>query len=170
MALVTCYQLTPGGNWSGWKAWRPTPQNSQFIDFTAAQQNDGRVQLWAIDTKLQLWSWYQTLPGGNWTAWSVNWDGAPPLRCVFACQQGGTRGSQLWGIKPDFTLISNFQLTPGGKWNGWSSGSWLNAPPVYELSAAQQNNGCVILWAVGTDQVLRAISQTSPGGDWGSWS
>jgi hypothetical protein len=169
--LATCYQQSPGGNWSGWKTWRATPQNSQIIDLTAAQQNDGRVQLWALDTKLQLWSWYQTSPGGNWTAWSVpNWDGAPPLRTITACQQGGSRGAQLWGITPEFTLISNFQVTPGGNWNGWSSGSWENAPPVYELSAAQQNNGCVELWAVTTEQVLTAIGQTSPGGDWTGWS
>lgn len=169
--LATCYQLTPGGNWSGWKTWRATPQNSQFIELAAAQQNDGRVQLWAIDTKLQLWSWYQNSPGGNWTAWSApKWDGAPALRNIIACQQGGSRGAQLWGIKSDLTLISNFQITPGGNWSGWSSGSWEKAPPVYELAAAQQNNGCVMLWAVTTDQVLTAIGQTSPGGDWGKWS
>jgi hypothetical protein len=171
LGLVTCYQPTPGGSWSGWKKWPATPQNSQFIELTAAQQNDGRVQLWAVDTKLQLWSWYQNSPGGNWTAWSTpNWDGAPPLRNVIACQQGGSRGAQIWGIKPDFTLISNFQITPGGDWSGWSSGSWSNAPPVYELAAAQQNNGCIELWAVTTDQVLTAIGQTSPGGDWTGWS
>lgn len=170
-SLVTCYQITAGGSWSGWQAWPATPQNSQFIEVTAAQQNDGRVQLWAIDTKRQLWSCYQTSPGGDWSAWSApNWDGAPSLSNVAACQQGGSRGAQLWGITEDYVLISDYQVSPGGNWSGWSSGSWSNAQPCYELTGAQQNNGCVELWIVTLKQVLTSISQTSPGGNWSGWS
>ena len=171
LSLVTCYQLTPGGKWSGWQGWPATPQNSQFVEVTAAQQNDGRVQLWVIDTKDQLWSCWQTAPGGDWTGWSgPNWDGAPALSNISACQQGGTRGAQLWGITRDYTLISDYQVSPGGNWSGWSSLSWLNAQPCYELTAAQQNNGCVELWIVTLKQVLSSISQTSPGGNWSGWS
>jgi hypothetical protein len=170
-SLITCYQVTPGGQWSAWQGWAPTSENSQFVEITAAQQNDGRVQLWALDTKGQLWSCWQTSPGGGWVSWhGPNWDGSPQLSDIMACQQGGSRGAQLWAITPDYTLISDFQTTPGGGWSGWSSGSWLNAPQVYELTAAQQNNGCVQLWALTLDQTLISISQTSPGGDWSGWS
>jgi hypothetical protein len=169
--LVTCYQVTPGGNWSGWQGWGATPENSQFIEATAAQQNDGRVQLWALDTKLQLWSCWQTSPGGDWTGWSgPNWNGAPPLANIAACQQGGSRGAQLWGITEDGTLVTDYQVSPGGGWSGWSKESFFGIEPFYELTAAQQNNGCVQLWAVTTKQVLKSISQTSPGGNWGGWS
>jgi hypothetical protein len=169
--LVTCFQDTPGGGWSGWNPWPATPENSQFIQLAAAQQNDGRVQLWAIDTQLQLWSCWQTSPGGGWTAWSApNWDGAPKLLNIAASQQGGSRGAQLWGITQNYTLISDFQVSPGGSWSGWSSGSWSDAPNVTQVAAAQQNNGCVQLWAITTDGVLISISQTSPGGGWGEWS
>lgn len=170
-SLHTCYQLTAGGNWSAWQGWAATSQNSQFIEITAAQQNDGRVQLWALDTKRQLWSCYQTSPGGDWTAWSTpNWDGAPLLINIAVCQQGGSRGAQLWGITEDYVLVSDYQVSPGGNWSGWSKGSWLNAPQCYELAAAQQNNGSVELWIITLQQVLSGISQTSPGGNWGSWS
>ena len=170
-SLVTCYQITAGGSWSGWQAWPATPQNSQFSELTAAQQNDGRVQLWAIDTKGQLWSCYQTSPGGDWSAWSApNWDGAPSLSNIAACQQGGSRGAQLWGITEDYMLISDYQVSLGGNWSGWSKGSWSNAPACYELTAAQQNNGCVQLWVLTLKQVLTSISQTSPGGNWSGWS
>jgi hypothetical protein len=168
--LVTCFQETPGGSWSGWNPWPATPANSQFIQLAAAQQNDGRVQLWAIDTQLQLWSCWQTSPGGGWTGWTgPNWDGAPKLLNIAASQQGGTRGAQLWGITQNYTLISDFQVSPGGGWSGWSGGSWSNAPTVTQLAAAQQNNGCVQLWAITTGGVLISISQTSPGGGWGGW-
>ena len=170
-SLITCYQTTAGGAWSAWAPWPATPQNSQFIEITAAQQNDGRVQLWALDTKRQLWSCYQTSPGGNWTGWSSpNWDGAPNLDNIGVCQQGGSRGAQLWGITEGYTLVSDYQVSAGGNWSGWSTGSWLNAPQVYELAAAEQNNGCVQLWVITLDQVLMSIWQTSPGGNWGPWA
>jgi hypothetical protein len=169
--LVTCYQETPGGGWSGWQTWTATPPNSQFVQLAAAQQNDGRVQIWAIDTYLQLWSCWQTSPGGNWTGWSgPNWDSAPKLFGIAASQQGGSRGAQLWGVTQDYMLISDYQVSPGGGWSGWSSGNWANAPNVTEVAAAQQNNGCVQLWAITSDGVLISIAQTSPGGNWGSWS
>jgi hypothetical protein len=47
--LVTTFQISPGGGWSEWSPWPATPQNSQFIEITACQQNDGRVELWGID-------------------------------------------------------------------------------------------------------------------------
>jgi hypothetical protein len=170
-SLVTCYQITAGGAWSGWQPWPATPQNSQFVEIAAAQQNDGRVQLWALDTKRQLWSCWQTSPGGNWTGWSgPNWNSAPLLSNIAVCQQGGTRGAQLWAITEDYTLISDFQVTAGGNWSGWSTGSWLNAQPCFEVTAAQQNNGCVQLWIITLNQVLMSVSQTSPGGNWGAWT
>ena len=170
-SLITCYQITAGGKWSDWQPWPATPENSQFIEITAAQQSGGIVQLWALDTKRQLWSCYQTSPGGNWTAWSSpNWDGAPKLNKIVACEQGGTRGQQLWGITEDFILVSDYQVTVGGGWSGWSKGSWLNAPPVHEITAAQQNNGCVQLWVITLDQILMSISQIAPGGNWSAWA
>jgi hypothetical protein len=170
LSIITCYQQTPGGNWSAWQKWQATPQNSQFIEIAAAEQN-GHAQLWALDTKQQLWCCWQTTAGQSWVAWhGPNWNGAPNLANITACQQGGTRGSQIWGITPDYTLISNYQITPGGQWSGWSQGSWLKAPQVYELTAALQNNGCIEFWALTLNQELITISQTSPGGDWGEWS
>jgi hypothetical protein len=169
--LVTSYQETPGGNWSAWQPWPATPDKSQFIEITAAQQNDGRVQLWAVDTRMQLWSCWQTSPGGNWTAWSSpNWGGAPKLKNIAACQQGGSRGAQLWGITEDYAIVSIYQVSPGGNWSGWSTGNWWNGPLAYELTVAQQNNGCVQLWAITLDGILTSVSQLSPGGNWGNWS
>ena len=169
-SIVTCYQQTQGGKWTTWQSWPATPQNSQFVEIAAAEQN-WHAQLWGLDTKRQLWACWQTSVGGSWTPWQgPNWGGAPNLTNITACQQGGQRGTQIWGITEDYTLISNFQITPGGKWNGWSTGSWMNAPQVYDLCAGEQNNGCIEFWALTLHQELTSISQKSPGGDWGAWS
>src|SRR5207253_3669300 len=55
-SLVSDFQITPGGSWSGWSSedWANAPQ--QVIELTTCQQNNGCVQLWVIDDEQQLWS------------------------------------------------------------------------------------------------------------------
>jgi hypothetical protein len=67
--LVSDYQVSPGGGWSGWStgSWLDAPQ---CYELTAAQQNDGRVQLWVVTLNQVLKSIYQTSPGGSWSGWS----------------------------------------------------------------------------------------------------
>lgn len=169
--LISIYQLTPGGSWSGWSSgnWLGAPP--QVVQITAAQQNNGCVQFWATDQKQQLWSIAQTSPGGDWSSWSgPNWNGAPILTEIGAVEQGGTRGAQLWGITVSNQLISTFEETPGAGWSSWSTGSWLNAPPVIGVTAAGQNDGRVQIWVLDIKQQLWSAWQTSPGGDWTGWS
>jgi hypothetical protein len=171
-SLTTCYQLTPGGGWSGWQGWPATPENSKWVEITACRQGDGRVALWGIDTRLQLWGVGQLSPGGDWGPWSgPNWLGAQKLRNVTACQQGGQLGAVVWGIDEDYRVVHNWQLAPGAnKWGGWTSGDWMNAPRSYEFAAAQQNNGCIRIWAVSLKQELKSIYQTLPSIGWDfSW-
>ena len=147
--LNTIYQVTPGGGWSQWTgpSWNGQPGGpKQSYELAAAQQNDGRVQFFALDMMLQLWSTWQTSPGGNWSAWSgPNWNNAPQgMKKIAASQQGGNRGAQLWGIQDDYTLVTCYQLTPGGNWSGWQG--WPATPDnsqFVEVTAAQQNDGRV---------------------------
>ena len=76
--LNTIYQETPGGSWSAWlgPGWAGAGYPTQVYELAAAQQNNGCVQFWGLDTKLQLWSTGQTSPGGNWTAWSIGSSGS----------------------------------------------------------------------------------------------
>src|SRR5262249_33722090 len=131
----------------------------------------GRVELWAIDSKDQVWTIWQTSPGGDWTGWvGPNWNGAPGLSQIVASQQGGDRGAQLWGTTPRDVLLCTFQETSGGDWSPWTTASWSNAVPVIELAAAQLwGSGPVQLWVLDEKQELWGIAQTSPGGSWGAW-
>jgi len=67
--LVTDYQVSPGGGWSGWstESFFGAPP---VFELTAAEQNNGCVQLWAVTNMQQLISISQTSPGGNWGGWS----------------------------------------------------------------------------------------------------
>src|SRR5215207_8382503 len=121
--LNTIFQETPGGAWSDWRGpdWAGPNYPPQVYELAAAQQNDGRVQVFALDMMLQLWTTWQTSPGGNWVAWEgPNWNSAPQgMKRIAASQQGGTRGAQLWGIDENFNLVTCFQITAGGSWSGW---------------------------------------------------
>jgi hypothetical protein len=169
--LITNFQETPGGTWSGWSPMGSGPVQAGVQEIAAAQQNDGRVELWATDNDEQLWTMWQTTPGGYWSGWAgPNWNGAPILTVIAAAQQGGARGAQLWGITDEDVLITCFQQTPGGGWSPWVPGGFLDAPLAVAVTAAQQNNGCVQIWMLDQDQQLMSASQTSPGGDWTGWS
>jgi hypothetical protein len=135
--LISIYQETPGGSWSGWSTgnWLNAPP--QVVQITAAQRSDGCVQFWATDQKQQLWSIVQTSPGGDWSSWSgPNWNAAPILTEIGAVELGGSLSAQLWGVTTSNQLISAFQETPRAAWSSWSTGSWLNAPPVIGVTAA----------------------------------
>jgi hypothetical protein len=172
--LTSSYQETPGGTWS---AWIPAPWvaggPTSVLQVTACQQNDGRVQLWVTDQQQQLWSIWQTSPGGGWSAWSgPNWSGASKLTQICACQQGGARGAQFWGITNSDGLVSIFQETPGGGWSAWMAAPWVAGGPaaVVDVAAAQQNDGRVQLWVLDQQEQIWSIWQTSPGGGWTGWS
>jgi hypothetical protein len=176
-SIVGNHQARQDGPWfQGWYDWQTTPENSKFIEITAARQGNGHTALWGLDTKRQLWYMEQTAgdadPPGGWGPWKgPNWEGAPKLRNIAACQ--GKEGALIWGIGEDeWRIFHNWQLGPGSnKWGGWQIGDWMNGPFSYELTAAGQNNGCAQVWAISLQQVLHSIAQIPPSCGWKmSWN
>jgi hypothetical protein len=166
--LITNFQETPGGNWSGWFApsWANGPLTC--LQIAACQQNDGRCQLFATDGDQQLWTIWQTSPGGNWSPWSgPNWNGAPQFTTLAASQQGGPRGGQVWGIDVDNVIWTSYQETPGGNWSGFAK--WPGTVLAIDIAAAQWSDGRVQLFAVDPQQQLWTCWQTEPGGGWSQW-
>ena len=68
--LRSTYQISPGGQWSDWSGVWNDASPGQLISVTAAQQNDGTVRIWVLDTNNALYSNAQTSPGGGWIGWS----------------------------------------------------------------------------------------------------
>ena len=165
-------QESADGNWfQGWYEWEPTTvtEKHKFIEITAARQGNGHSILWGLDANLQLWCARQSSsdahPPSGWEPWQgPNWQGAPKLRNIAACES--KTGAYLWGIDQDYRMVCIIQTAPGSDtWSGWSSGDWMNAPFCYELTAAAQNNGCAQVWAIDLNQVLHSIAQTPSGWD-----
>ena len=169
----TAYQVSPGGGWSTWQDFRNPPglnaDPPPLIDLAAAEQNNGQAQLWGLDQKEQLWTVWQTVPGGSWTGWVGPWGGPVSLQTLAASQQGGARGAQLWATDAKNQVWSTYQETPGGGWALWLGPNWAGAPTFIQMAAAQQNNGCVQVWGIDANLSLKSITQSSPGGGWGKW-
>lgn len=68
--LRCTYQETPGGKWTGWSGIWAGNSPGNLIDIAAAQQNDGRVALWVLDSSQRLHHCSQTSAGGDWSSWS----------------------------------------------------------------------------------------------------
>lgn len=163
--LITNWQATPGGQWSGWSPMGGGPIQAGALQVAAALQNNGCCQLWVTDKLQQLWSMSQISPGGDWSGWvGPNWNMGVKFSQLAASQQGGSRGAQLWATTDKDALLTCYQETPGGKWSQWSS--FLNAPPALAMAACQQNDGRVQFWMLDQSQQIWGASQTSPGGNW----
>lgn len=134
---------------------------------TACQQGkDGKVAVWGLDDKRQLFGCGEDAPGtGNFGPWvGPNWLGAPKLRNIAAVE--GPNGAIIVGQNEEYRVVTNFQAGAGANaWTGWSAPNWSNAPLSYELTACGQNNGRAQIWAITLKGTLTSIAQ---GGD-GLW-
>jgi hypothetical protein len=120
-ALRSNYQTSAGGNWAGWSD--PGRVSAPTLRHICACQLGGShgAALWGVDQQGILRAISQETPGGVWSPWSGEWDGASPrdITALTAAQQGDERA--LWALTPDGVLHSNYQTSAGGSWHGWSS-------------------------------------------------
>jgi hypothetical protein len=185
--LISCSQHMPAGSWSPWQDWPETPSDlkkdppvlpARWIEVTACNQGDGKGVLWALDTKMQLWSMAQESPGGKWGPWvGPNWgEKTPKLRNIAAVEARVNRrnenikGACILGITDEYRLVYNVQSVPGGNWFGWSPLSFKDKLKGYEITAARQNNQSARVWAISNDQVLVSqqvnLDMSPPGFEW----
>ena len=131
----------------------------------------GRVAVWALDNKNQLWGCFEEAPGtGNFGAWvGPNWVNAPKLRNIAAFEGGW--GGVIAGQDLNYNFVANFQDSPGSNtWEGWDwAPKHWDSPRSYELTACGQNNGLAQIWAVTLKQNLTSLAQVNA--DWPTrWS
>jgi hypothetical protein len=161
-----------GGKWGRWRDnFHPTPQDSRWIEFTACRQGDGRVALWGLDDKRQLWGAGEIRKGeGDMGPWNgPNWMNAPRLRNIAAVE--GRNGAIIVAQDEDYRVIFNSQMAPGtNNWTGWWQLGGANAPQSYELTAAGQNDGRAQVWAITLGGKLTTIYQRDTTNWVGEWT
>lgn len=169
----TLYQITAGGPWSSWEGPGFKGQPTPMFKMAAAQQNNGNVMFFGLDSNGQVWAISQDWPGGDWGAWQGPGVGGQPepFIDIAASEQNGSRGVEVWGISASGQIWTLYQITAGGPWSSWEGPGFKGQPvPMTKVVAALQNTGNVLLWSVDQSDQLWIIGQGSPGGDWGGWT
>jgi len=170
----------PQGNWKPWEAnWNKPPGNVVFKKIAALYEGIKQgARLWAITESGTLTSCKQSMPAGNWGAWS-DWP-TPPNHSgwieVSACMQGDGKGA-LWGLDNKLQLWGQGQESPGGNWGAWVGPNWLDAPRCRNIAAVEttvkKNNETyhgACIWAITDDGKPIFNEQSRPSANWFGWS
>ena len=181
--LHTIVQKTPGGEWSNWVKLNLTGPNQpkQVYELAATQMSDGRVTLFVLDMKQELWTISQTSPGGDWGGWQrPEWNGmrTGDLKKLCAAPHGGKGFGQMWALTSDGTLVGNNQESADGHWfqgwYEWEPSTTTEKHTFIEVTAARQGDGRSILWGLDAKLQLwcarQVSSDTHPPGGWEPWT
>lgn len=166
--LFGCYQITASGEYSEFREWAKTPEDSYWVEVSGCKQGNDLGALWGIDEKQQLWCMFQKERGGEWGPWEgPNWNHSRKVRNIAAVERGGERGGCIWVIGHDYRFYQSTQSRPGGQeWSHWSPDDFQESMYGYEITACGQNNGLQQVWAVSLKQDLHSQSMNKDSKDW----
>lgn len=159
------------GRWQSWTALN-APARVSLAVLAAGSNQDGRLQVFAIDTVGSLHTIYETAPG-VWSAWNVLAPSAAgPAITQLAVGQDSAGRLEVLGIATDKTIRYIAQTAPNNGWGSWSN---LGAPAGDEvtlnlLAMGQESDGRLTVFVGGTGlPSLSAIEQTTTGNGWSAW-
>jgi len=183
--LYTIYQKTPGGEWSNWisKDWAPVNHPKYVYELGACQLFDGRIKLWVLDFKHEIWTVEQQGPGGDWNNWwhssTSKWNRAPgtfkklgPTHMMRSANQlNDWPGAAMFiGLKDEGQLSVCFSAGH----DSWSRfrDNWNGASQLIEVTACQQGaNGKVAVWGLDDRRQLWGSGEETAGtGNFGGWA
>jgi hypothetical protein len=178
--LYTIWQKTPGGEWTNWMTndWAPGNHPKQVYELAAVQLGDGRIKLWILDLKREIWTTEQESAGGNWMNWwhstRSKWNNAPDsfkkLAAVHRARAEAPResGSMFIGVKENGWLAACFEAR--GTWGRFRN-DWSGATGVIECTACQQKDARMAVWVLNDNRQLFFSSEETKGtGDFSAWA
>ena len=169
----TCAQDGPSGTWGEWQG--PGISGQVFSwEGIAAGENDGQcgTQIWATDSQAELWTLWQTTPGGSWTPWYGPGSNGQTFKCFGCCAAGQNNGAlALFAMDADSLVWVALQDGPSGNWSAWDGpGFDAQQVPLDAICAARQGgNRGVQFWGLDESGQAWTIWQDTPGGFWDGW-
>lgn len=172
LALLHRWQLsTPGGGWSPWKSLGKPPGDRSFTQMVAAQNADGRLEVFTVADDGQVWHrWQQRADDPE--SWEQSWHslGEPGKFSEVAVVLDASARLTLIAISSDgLELWQRTQVTPS---DGWGPNPWVKLPTALANSVAQpllhlRPNGGLELFLLQPDTGgLHQRIQTGPGDPW----
>jgi hypothetical protein len=143
-------------------------------DFTVGQNQDGRLEVFAVDehgTPLHL---YETAPNNGWSGWASLGQGGITFAqqaMPVALNQDGSLEVFAVDSAGSARYIQQSSSGPNGGWTNWNflGGGYK----IAQLAVARNQDGRLEVFAVDTSGTPMHIWQTTPGGGWSnnnSWT
>ncbi len=166
-------QKTPGGAWRGWVDMGSS--SAGLKNLQAAQNADGSLSVFGLDSSGRLWTATEVAPGVQWSNWT-------PLPVVSGgINPGYVVGQNLNGRLEIFGVdgsanpqVQHVWQTSSNVWNSsWAPLGTPNGQILQpQIQVARNINGDLTVFAVdqsgGASGQLWEIAQNSPGGGWSS--
>jgi len=134
-----------------------------LLTLTAARNQDGRIEFFALDKKGLLWSVAQTTVG-SWDNMSTrNLGGHDLTNIAVTPYRDGRLGVVALGGDKHVYLVS--QTGPNNDWGAWIG---LQGNSIAEVAAAPNADGRLDVAARGGDGSIYEIYETAPG-VWSTW-
>ncbi len=165
-------------NWGNWKSLGKPPLSGHYgvERLVVGQNQDGRLEIFAVGSDGALWHKYQTTPNsGSWSGWANL--GKPPgglLLSTLAVGRNKDGRLEVVAIASDGALWHRYQKKPNqGPWIGWGS---MGKPPgitkfISTPVIGQNQDGRLEVFVFGSDGALWHRYQPKPSaGPWSSWS
>jgi hypothetical protein len=169
-ALWHIWQTAPGTTWSNWFS-SGGPLTGFVLESspTIAENQDGRLEGFAIGAGGALWHIWQVVPNGTWSNWALL--GIPSTTNNISAPAVGKNQDgrlEVFVIGADGALWHIWQTSPGGTWGSWASlGAQSSSVTVIgDPFVTENGDGRLEAFAIGSDDALWHTWQVSPGGSW----
>ncbi|CAN5728158.1 hypothetical protein BH09MYX1_BH09MYX1_40590 [soil metagenome] len=176
-ALWHNWQLTPGGDWSGWVSF-PTAVKLQSGDIAVVANSDGRLAAFVVATDGKVWHAWQGSPNGGWTGWT-SLGGTPAMQNPALVAGRNLDGRlELLMHGTDNTVWHIAQTSAGGGWGAWSSIGGILAGSSTQMALGTNLDGRLELFVNGppndvmgsTSYALYHSWQITAGGTWSAFA
>lgn len=150
----------------------PAGGNVRAHQIVAGNNEDGRVELYAVGIDGAIWHRYQLQPNGNqWAGWT---NMGHPSGVWFGTATVGMNADgrqELFAISNDGAIWHNYQTSPNDGWTGWGTMSHPANVSLRRLAVAENDDGRLELFAIGDDNQLWHRYQPEPSkGPWSPWT
>jgi hypothetical protein len=159
-------QVAPNG---GWDRLLPLGNATGARRAVVGANQDGRLEVFAIDRNPGLWHVWQGSLGGNWQTWSPVWaaGAAGDLKDLAVTNHADGRLVVL-GLGKDGRVHQVAQTGPNAGWGGWSTIG--DAAGLHQLTVARHADGRLEIWGLDGGDGIWHVAQTAPDRGWGSWT
>jgi hypothetical protein len=161
-AISRILQMTPSTKWP--PEWDNT-FGPETASFTAATNQDGRLELVALFLETAYDYWEKTPNGNDWSGGLASLGGTNLQQLVLAKNADGRL--ELFALGGDRAVYHRWQNAPGGSWSSWA---YLGGIDLQQISVGTNQDGRLELFAIGGDRAIYHRWQVTPNGYWGDWA